>query len=262
MKWSKVSGYLLEALGIILSILIALAIENWDEAQKKMEKEEIYLQSLHGDLIKDENQLNRRIKDYESKLQASMDIMIACTEPEEGDQEMILKQIESKLTYNFAYIPSNNTYQALESSGDIKFITNSELKILLFELDKAFEANEQKGALFLGFMNSNLWAGFLIEKANYDDAVLQVTDKELKTEVYNRVKRLYKLIETYYYDLLGTELKIEEVRKALEIELLEKEIEFTPSEQADSEAGETKEAKAASAEEKGAQELEDLLDEL
>ncbi len=261
MKWTRLSGYLIEAVGIILSILIALAIENWDEEQKKMEKEEIYLVSLHGDLIKDENQLNRRIKDYETKLQAAMDIMLACTEPEEGDQQMILQQIESKLTYNFAYIPSNNTYQALESSGDIKFITNSKLKILLFELDKAFEANEQKGTLFLEFMNSPLWAGYLIENANYDAAVLQVDSTELKTEVYNRVKRMYKLIETYYYDLLGTELKIEEVRMALEEELIDKEIEFEAQQESEEDPEAEKEA-SGEAKENEAQELEDLLDEL
>jgi len=243
------------------TILIALAIENWDEEQKKKEKEEIYLKSLHGDLIKDEHQLNRRIKDYESKLQAAMDIMLACTEPEKDDPEMILRQIESKLTYNFAYIPSNNTYHALESSGDIQYITNSHLKILLFELYKAFEANELKGALFFEFMNSNLWAGYLIEKANYDQARLEVTNVELKTDVYNRIKRLYKLIETYYYDLLGTELKIEEVMQALQLELEAKEIQVDGNDES-SEESENQETEGTESQENDAQELEDLLEEL
>ena len=168
-NWAKVSGYVLETLGIIASILVAFAIENWDEDQRKIEKEEIYLKSLHSDMIKDQNQLTRRIKDYEIKLSTTVELMQNLSNADEINQKEIIQIIEDRLAYLFAYVPSNNTYKALESSGDIKFITNSELKILLFELDKSFQTNQQKGDLFMSYTNSLMWAGFLIDHFNYQN---------------------------------------------------------------------------------------------
>ena len=200
-------------------------IENWDEDQRKIEKEEIYLKSLHSDMIKDQNQLTRRIKDYEIKLSTTVELMQNLSNADEINQKEIIQIIEDRLAYLFAYVPSNNTYKALESSGDIKFITNSELKILLFELDKSFQTNQQKGDLFMSYTNSLMWAGFLIDHFNYQNYSTNLSENNLRLELFNRVKRYNKLIEAYYYDMQGALLKIEEVRIALEEEIVAKDIE-------------------------------------
>lgn len=254
-NWAKISGFALETIGIIASILVAFAIENWDEDQRKIEKEEIYLISLHSDMIKDQNQLTRRIKDYEIKLSTTVELIQNLSSPEQIDEREVIKIIEDRLAYLFAYVPSNNTYKALESSGDIKFISNAELKILLFELDKSFQTNQQKGDLFMSYTNSLMWAGFLIDHFNYQDYSTNLSESNLRLQLYNRVKRYNKLIEAYYYDMQGTLLKIEEVRAALEREIEEKEIESDiVIEEVD-----INDKEEQSAEE---EELEDLLDEL
>ncbi|MGB0403652.1 MAG: DUF6090 family protein [Salibacteraceae bacterium] len=224
-NWTKISGFTLETIGIIASILVAFAIENWDEDQRKIEKEEIYLISLHSDMIKDQNQLTRRIKDYEIKLSTTVELMEKLNENVSIDESEIIKTIDDRLAYLFAYVPSNNTYKALESSGDIKFISNAELKILLFELDKSFQTNQQKGELFMDYTNSLMWAGFLIDHFNYQNYTTNLTEQNLRLDLFNRVKRYNKLIEAYYYDMQGTILKLEEVRIALEKEIEAKEIE-------------------------------------
>jgi len=223
--WAKISAFGLQTIGIIASILLAFAIENWDEDQRKIEKEEIYLISLHSDMIKDQNQLTRRIKDYEIKLSTTVELIGNLSGEEKIDQAQLIRTIEERLAYLFAYVPSNNTYKALESSGDIKFITNASLKILLFELDKSFQTNQQKGDLFMSYTNSLMWAGYLIDHFNYQKYSTNLTEEKLRLELYNRVKRYNKLIEAYYYDMQGTILKLEEVRLALEQEIEAKEIE-------------------------------------
>lgn len=254
-NWAKISGMALEAIGIIASILVAFAIENWDEDMRKIEKEEIYLESLHSDMIKDQNQLTRRIKDYEIKLGTTVGLMANLSDTDPIDQKQIIKTIEEQLAYLFAYVPSNNTYKALESSGDIKFITNPQLKILLFELDKSFQTNQQKGDLFMTYTNSLMWAGFLIDHFNYQNYTTNLSEENLRLELYNRVKRYNKLIEAYYYDMQGTLLKIGEVRIALEQELLAKDIE-TDIEIEEININDEVENTAEQ------EELEDLLDEL
>ena len=254
-NWKRLGRQVVEVLRIMLSILAAFAIENFDEELEKTEKEEIYLVGLHADLVKDFNQLNTRIREYEQKLGVTIWLMNSLREPETCDRTEVLEKIDHKLAYNFAYVPSNNTYKALESSGDIKFITNAELKILLFELDKNFDTNEQKGRHFLDFTNSITWAGFLIDYTDEHARTLKLTDDQLKMDLFNRVRRLNMLIETYYYDMLGTQLKIQEVREALEKELVKKDLKVRD----DIEEVQFDEKKE---EEQETEELEDLLDEL
>ncbi len=74
-------------------------------------------------------------------------------------------------------------------------------------------------------------------------------------DLFNRVRRLNMLIETYYYDMLGTQLKIQEVREALEKELVKKDLKVRD----DIEEVQFDEKKE---EEQETEELEDLLDEL
>ncbi|UTW62499.1 hypothetical protein KFE98_21290 [bacterium SCSIO 12741] len=252
---TKFTGLLLEAIGIIASILVAFAIENWDEELKKVEKEEFYLMSLHSDLIKDQNQLTRRIQEYENKMATTVELMHILTRPENIDQAQVIELIENKLTYNFAYVPSNNTYQALESSGDVKFISNTVLKLLLFELDKSFQTNEQKGLVFMAYTNSPTWSEILVDNFNYQNHTISLTEEEMRTLLYNRIKRFNKLLETYYYDMQGTLLKIQEVREALEEELKNKELMI----EQEIEEVQVDEEKELQTEE---EELEELLDEI
>jgi hypothetical protein len=72
-----------------------------------------------------------------------------------------------------------------------------------------------------------MWAGFLIDHFNYQTYTTNLSEDHLRLELYNRVKRYNKLIESYYYDMQGTLLKIEEVRLAIEKEMKLKEIEPT-----------------------------------
>ncbi|MCB0482216.1 MAG: hypothetical protein KDC83_12330 [Flavobacteriales bacterium] len=251
----RLAGFALEALGIIASILVAFAIENWDEDQKNIEKEEIYLISLHSDLIKDQNQLTRRIKDYEKKLSTTVDLMYVLSAADFVDQKDVVDKIEDRLAYIFPYVPSNNTYQALESSGDIKYIRNSKLKILLYELDKSFLTNQQKADVFINYTNSPLWAGYLVDHVDYQANTTDLTPEQLKHDLYNRVKRYNKLLESYYYDMQGALLKIHEVQFALEEELKANEIEVL-NQIEELQIDDEKETQ------KEEEELEDLLDEL
>lgn len=216
-------GIVVEVIGIFASILLAFALENWNEAENNKEKERVYLRSLYSDLVKDANELERRILEYERKMNASHTIMATLAAKGPYDLDAVLAVIGSDLTYNYAYSPHNNTYKSLESSGDLKFITNSNFKILLYELDKSFQTTTMYGNLFLDYTNSELWAGFLINHVN------QITghslhadwqkDQQFRILFYNRILRLHRLIEVYYYNMQGTLKKIQEVKMALQDEL-------------------------------------------
>lgn len=228
-NWAKKTGtLLLESIGIILSIIIAFGIENWDEEQKKTEKEIFYLQSVYTDLLKDYRELDRRIFEYDEKLKSTESLLLDLQE-NKCNAHKIFNTINSKLTYNFSYVPFNHTYKALESSGDIKLIKNDQLKLLLFELDKSFYTTTLYGDNFLNYTHSLMWAGFLlgiIDYQNQDFKENTLSDKDTKITFYNKTNRLYELLQTYYYNMQGTHLKIKEVKEKLEFELESRNIQF------------------------------------
>jgi len=210
---------LLEAFWIFLSILLAFAIQEWDEENKKAEKEAIYLTSLYGDLVKDQNLLSRRIEDYEQKLKVTTECLASLQGWSVLDEAELIQNIASRLTHNFAYYPSNNTYESLESSGDIKFISNASFKILLYELDKSFQTTTLRGDLFLEYTNSKMWAGFIMDNIDFENRTLLKETPGFHNKFINRVVRMRTLIESYDYAMQGTLKKISQVKEALEEEM-------------------------------------------
>jgi hypothetical protein len=227
-KWVKALKFILEGSGIILSIIIAFTIENWDEDQKKLEKQDFYLQSVYSDLNKDFLELNRRVSEYQQKIKQTNDLLNLLSQ-ENCDEDKVISIINKNLTYIFPYVPFNHTYEALESSGDIKLIRNEKLKLLFFELDKSFHTTTLYGNRFLDYTNGIMWAGYLLNNIDYLNRKVyenRLSETQERLEFYSRTKRLHELLETYYYNMQGTLLKIVEVREVLELELKQNNIPF------------------------------------
>ena len=66
MENSKTSRYIKYAIGetilVVIGILIALQINNWNEARKNSKREQLYLESFKEDLLKNEKELLRIIE--------------------------------------------------------------------------------------------------------------------------------------------------------------------------------------------------------
>ena len=72
MEQNKIRTYLLYAVGeillVVIGILIALQINNWNEQRKEKQQEEIYLESLHQEMIQDTVRINRYIDQFTTSL--------------------------------------------------------------------------------------------------------------------------------------------------------------------------------------------------
>ncbi|MEM6895678.1 MAG: DUF6090 family protein, partial [Bacteroidota bacterium] len=68
----KTGKYLKYAVGeiilVVIGILIALKINNWNESNKKRNLKKEYVVSLKTDLVKDTSQLNNRLKQNKKML--------------------------------------------------------------------------------------------------------------------------------------------------------------------------------------------------
>ena len=127
---NKLSKYLLYAIGeivlVVIGILIALQINNWNETKIKEKQKQVYINSLIGNLKQDSIMLSRFLdisnkeyiktvnqarKVYDSKTTADSLIKIA-------------RYKFSQTTSVFANTFHNETFKAIVASGDIELFDN------------------------------------------------------------------------------------------------------------------------------------------
>ncbi|MCF7560922.1 DUF6090 family protein [Sabulilitoribacter multivorans] len=139
-KTTKYTKYAIgEIVLVVIGILIALQINNWNERRKERAVEVNFLKNLRADLVS-EIENNTHFANYRfQKAQASSDL-INGEEPQSiEDVQQYTDTYERVFIWN-TFVPNNNTYKELLSSGNLSFIKNDSIKNRLLELDKTYVA--------------------------------------------------------------------------------------------------------------------------
>jgi len=124
----KTKQYFIYALGeiflVVIGILIALQINNWNEGRREKQVERAYLLNLKEDLLRDKNELINSIERRKSKVKSAETLLGFFN----GNE---LKNFDEEF-YNLAiweeFIPNLNAYTEILSSGDLRIIRNSKIK--------------------------------------------------------------------------------------------------------------------------------------
>lgn len=138
---NKLSRYLIYAIGeiilVVIGILIALQINNQNEAKKTREKEVGYLENVKVDLLNEINNNERFATYHFEKAQAAATLI-------NGEAPQTIKELQT-YTDNYeqvfiwiAFVPNNNTFKELLSSGNLSLIKNDSIKNGLLELDNLY----------------------------------------------------------------------------------------------------------------------------
>jgi hypothetical protein len=133
---NKTGTYFKYAIGeivlVVIGILIALSINNWNETNKNEQEQIVFLNNLKNDLKNDLIQLNQILKLQKEKL---------TTVNELKDQLLSIKDFEKieqlfiKLTLdNETYFPNTGSYTTSVSSGKIASLNPSSLRIAITNL--------------------------------------------------------------------------------------------------------------------------------
>jgi hypothetical protein len=127
---AKVGKYLKYAIGeivlVVVGILIALSINNWNENQKKAKIKQSYIKNLITDITKDTIQLNDRLNLNHEYL-ASIDSSFAVINDSTLEIRAIFNYVKAnnlsglRVTNNY----NNNTFNILISSGNIDLFSNA-----------------------------------------------------------------------------------------------------------------------------------------
>ncbi len=140
-KENKASKYLLYAIGeillVVIGILIALQINNWNEDRKSRKQEVKYLKNLQTDIML-ELKNNDSIINYRALTAKAAAHALAFKTLETVADVLALEQTINQVFTRVNFIPTNNTYKELLSSGNLNYITNDSIKDQLMELDKMY----------------------------------------------------------------------------------------------------------------------------
>ena len=152
---NKTSKYFKYAVGeiilVVIGILIALQINNWNEGRKELQEERSILENLHEEFLENKKMHNVELIECNNAKQAGYTLMNLIGKSE----TIIFEKNADSLLYTVlesgSFRPSENTINDLVQSGRLRLLRNKNLKVLLYNwqsvlksLDSEFERVEIK----------------------------------------------------------------------------------------------------------------------
>lgn len=135
---NKVSKYLLYAFGeiilVVIGILIALGVNNWNEEKKDRRAGEDLLVRIHRDLVKDTVDFNNAISQNDALREDLKGLLVDLYDGIDNINEVRKMSTTWDQMLDQAFSPNDNTYRSMLSSGTIGLIKNQELKEEILEL--------------------------------------------------------------------------------------------------------------------------------
>ncbi len=148
---SKVSKYLLYAFGeiilVVIGILIALQINNWNQDRQNREREQMYLNGLMGDLNESQKELQRVFNKTESIAKA----VTALLKYESDTVPLPTAAVyDSLINDSFGYtiaMTNEGTIEDIMGSGDLKVIRNDSLRRRIASWESGFKMIRERETL-------------------------------------------------------------------------------------------------------------------
>ena len=139
---NNVSKYLRYAIGeiilVVIGILIALQINNWNENRKERLIEIKYLKNLKHNLQNDSMDLVE-YKNIRIGISNAAHELLKYAKLQNFDNVYRLDSLYITVVLWVQFIHNNNTFEELRSSGNLQLIKNDSIKNLLLDLNQKYE---------------------------------------------------------------------------------------------------------------------------
>ena len=129
-----------EILLVVIGILIALQINNWNENKSTRIQELKYLNGIKVDLQKDLISLGNNTEYRINKIKSARQI-IEHIEGKKIENYISLNNMVFDIVASGSFKVANITFDELKSSGNLNIISNDSIKMLLLELQSLYEEN-------------------------------------------------------------------------------------------------------------------------
>lgn len=127
-KNTGIGVYLIEISLIILSILIAIQADRYNQSRKNEAKLQDYLQSMHQDLLEEQRQNRNNLIDCEKDLNSIERCLKLCRYNQDDSLDLALKNLGSVFTRGVFRTFPPTTFDIMLSTGDISLIKELEFR--------------------------------------------------------------------------------------------------------------------------------------
>jgi len=142
----KTGKYLKYAIGeivlVVIGILIALGVNNWNQENKEHRLGEDLLARIHRDLVQDTINFRNTINRNKALREDLKGLLVNLYSGVETIGEVQNMSKTWDLMLDQAFSPNDNTYRSMLSSGTIGFIRNPELKEEIVDLYSEYDQNK------------------------------------------------------------------------------------------------------------------------
>jgi len=138
---NRFNKYLLYAIGeialVMVGILLALQVNNWNEERKQRQVENKYFFNLKNDLHADLERLEAMMALAGTKVQAAKRLKRKADRDSVGSLYDFSGDMLA-LIFVDEFRPNDNTYEEMKSSGNFSTLRNDDLKLKLMDLKKTY----------------------------------------------------------------------------------------------------------------------------
>jgi len=124
--------YGFETIAVIVGILIAFALENWNNERRTRTAAEAFTQKIISDIVADTNNINNHI-DYCLQMLDNIDLYFDFFDHENIELDDLIDSASNVKRNLFRYLPINYTFIDMQSSGNTVLLSD-EQRISLIEL--------------------------------------------------------------------------------------------------------------------------------
>jgi len=156
----SIYSYMLYAIGeillVVIGILIALGINNWNENRKDRIAEQQILQSLHEEFIQNKQILKVAMEGANKSITSCYDLMELMREvPTQKQIKLADSLIYLSIEHN-AFNYSNNTFTEIVQAGKISMLLDNDLKSQLFEWGRTLNNVDKAVEYFMNWLNEGV----------------------------------------------------------------------------------------------------------
>jgi len=233
MNENKTGKYLKYAIGeivlVMIGILLALQVNNWNEQRKMNAQEQELLEGLEVEFTINFNRLEKVLKLHQNSIDNANEIMTYFNTDISNIPEAKFDSLQFHIQNVWTFNPRKGLLNSVITSGKINLISNIELKNLLASYEDMVDdtTEEVREISLLGENFYSITNDYINVGKQNSIGYKTFTNKGFKSD-YNRFFkdiRVYNSISnetTWNYDLLGEEKEIMKSTKRI-LELIVKE---------------------------------------
>jgi len=205
MEKNKTGKYFKYAIGeivlVVIGILIALSINNWNEERQQNSKTESLIAGLKKQTEENLVTTNWNIEQTKQVNKNIASLLLMFGKPIEKSQYNNIDSLVNRISFDFYIYLNLNTLQEAQDNGEISFIKNDSLKSLLYNISSISRLIKEREKVINNDKNTYL-VPFLYQNINRKN-VQTNTNEKLKNKIGE------SLLNKNDYSILLTNTKFE-----------------------------------------------------